>query len=78
MKKKSVLVNYDTQWTNKDLTNQLFYFKAGIPIEEITLTLETKLNSRFKENYQTPSAHLSFNRLYRNIIPQYKGWQVLY
>ena len=81
-RKKPYQINYETEWKHNYLEPQNYlYFPANTPIEEITFKLENSLNRLFPDlnaNYQGPGAIFSFSRLYRNIISDYKGWQVSY
>ena len=80
VKKKSSEVNYETEWKHECLEPQQYlYFEPNTPIEEIVLKLEDQQNKLYPDlNVNHKRSVPSFKRLYRNLIPIFKGWQVFY
>ena len=79
-RKKTYIINYDTQWKHDFLKPQQYLtFKANTPIEEIVPKLENYLNELCPDlNANYKRSLPSFQRLYRNLIYNFKGWQILY
>lgn len=75
-----VQINYQTPWIHEILGKEnALYFEANTPIEEIIKKVETTHKSFYPNteiNYQ--KSQVRFTRLYRNILPTFKGWRVLY
>lgn len=73
-------VHYETQWTHIDFgPEKSLFFVPYTPLQEIVPVLEEHIKRLYPNNdtdYQ--KGVLQFNRLYRNMIPTYRGWRVAY
>ena len=78
IKKRSI--HYCTQWVHRLLgIEHAVYIENNTPIEEILPKLEEVLKKErpgLEPNYQ--KSITSFWKLYRNLIPVFKGWSVYY
>ena len=79
-KKKSYQINYETEWKHDHLEpNERLYFAPNTPVEEVVFQLQDHQNRLYPDSNVNHSRSIQrFNRLYRNIISDYKGWQVSY
>ena len=79
-KKSRYTVPYETQWTHIDGgPERPLYFTANTPIREIVLRLQEYIKEIYPDYDPNYTKNVpTFGKLYRNILPNYKGWQVSY
>ena len=78
--KKNYEINYETEWKHDYLEpNERLYFAPNTPVEEVVFQLQDYQNRLYPDlNVNHSRSIQRFNRLYRNLIPTFKGWQVSY
>ena len=79
-KKLQYMVPYETQWTHIDIGPQKpLHFAPNTPTREIVLRLQEYIKEIDPDSEPNYTKNVSaFGKVYRNIIPNHRGWQVAY